>query len=49
VAGTPEEVCSYYQTLVKAGVRYFIVGLFGNDRETARLLAKQVMPHLRAS
>jgi alkanesulfonate monooxygenase SsuD/methylene tetrahydromethanopterin reductase-like flavin-dependent oxidoreductase (luciferase family) len=49
VAGTPEEVCSYYQTLVKAGVRYFIVGLFGNDRETARLLAKRVMPYLRAS
>jgi hypothetical protein len=49
VAGTPEEVCSYYQTLVKAGVRYFIVGLFGNDRETARLLARWVMPHLTAS
>jgi alkanesulfonate monooxygenase SsuD/methylene tetrahydromethanopterin reductase-like flavin-dependent oxidoreductase (luciferase family) len=49
VAGTPEEVCSYYQTLVNAGVRYFIVGLFGNDRDTVRLLARSVMPHLTTS
>ena len=49
VAGTPDEVRSYYQTLVNAGVRYFIVGLFGNDRETARLLSRWVMPHLTES
>ncbi|MBV9441984.1 MAG: LLM class flavin-dependent oxidoreductase [Acidobacteriaceae bacterium] len=46
VAGTPDEICSYYQALVKAGVRYFIVGLFGHDLETMRLLARRVVPQL---
>ncbi len=48
VAGTPDEICSYYQALVTAGVRYFIVGLFGNDLETVRLLARWVVPQLTA-
>jgi alkanesulfonate monooxygenase SsuD/methylene tetrahydromethanopterin reductase-like flavin-dependent oxidoreductase (luciferase family) len=46
VAGTPDEICSYFKTLANAGVRYFIVGLFGNDLETMRLLASQVLPLL---
>ena len=46
VTGTPDEICSYFQTLVNAGVRYFIVGLFGNDLETVRLLARWVVPQL---
>jgi alkanesulfonate monooxygenase SsuD/methylene tetrahydromethanopterin reductase-like flavin-dependent oxidoreductase (luciferase family) len=49
VAGTPDEVCSYYQALVQAGVRYFIVGLFGHDLETVRLLARWVVPRLSLS
>lgn len=46
VAGTPDEIYSYYQALVKAGVRYFIAGLYGDDLETMRLLARQVVPQL---
>ena len=46
VAGTPDEICSYCQALAKAGVRYFIAGLFGNDLETVRLLARWVVPQL---
>jgi len=46
VTGTPDELCSYYQALIEAGVRYFIVGLFGNDLETVRLLARWVVPQL---
>ena len=49
LAGTPDEISSYYQTLVKAGVRYFIVGLFGHDLETVRLLARWVVPQLTTS
>jgi len=46
VAGTPDEVLSYYQALVVAVVRYFIAGVFGNDSETARLFARWVLPVL---
>ena len=46
VAGTPDEICAYYQALVEAGVRYFIAGLFGHDLETVRLLARRVVPQL---
>jgi alkanesulfonate monooxygenase SsuD/methylene tetrahydromethanopterin reductase-like flavin-dependent oxidoreductase (luciferase family) len=49
VIGTPDEICSYYQALVTAGVRYFIVGLFGHDLETVRLLARWVVPQLTTS
>lgn len=44
LAGTPDEIVGYCQMLVNAGVRYFIAGLFGNDQETARLLARYVLP-----
>jgi alkanesulfonate monooxygenase SsuD/methylene tetrahydromethanopterin reductase-like flavin-dependent oxidoreductase (luciferase family) len=46
VAGTPDEIYSYYQALVNAGARYFLVGLFGNDLETVRLLARWIVPQL---
>jgi alkanesulfonate monooxygenase SsuD/methylene tetrahydromethanopterin reductase-like flavin-dependent oxidoreductase (luciferase family) len=46
VTGTLDEICSYFKTLVNAGVRYFIVGIFGNDLETVRLLGKLVVPQL---
>jgi alkanesulfonate monooxygenase SsuD/methylene tetrahydromethanopterin reductase-like flavin-dependent oxidoreductase (luciferase family) len=46
VTGTPDKICTYFQTLVNAGVRYFIVGLFGNDLETVRLLARWVVPFI---
>lgn len=44
LAGTPDEIVAYCQILVNAGVRYFIAGLFGNDWETAKLLAQYVLP-----
>lgn len=44
LAGTPNEVLAYCQMLVNAGVRYFIAGIFGNDQETAKLLARFVLP-----
>jgi alkanesulfonate monooxygenase SsuD/methylene tetrahydromethanopterin reductase-like flavin-dependent oxidoreductase (luciferase family) len=48
VVGLPEEIYTYYQRLMQAGVRYFLVGLFGQDLETVRLLAKEVVPQLTA-
>jgi alkanesulfonate monooxygenase SsuD/methylene tetrahydromethanopterin reductase-like flavin-dependent oxidoreductase (luciferase family) len=42
VAGTPEEVASYFGALVDAGVQYFIVA--GHDPEPVRLLAERVTP-----
>jgi alkanesulfonate monooxygenase SsuD/methylene tetrahydromethanopterin reductase-like flavin-dependent oxidoreductase (luciferase family) len=47
VAGTPDEVRATYQALVDAGVRYFIAAVAGNDTETVRLLADEVMPALK--
>jgi alkanesulfonate monooxygenase SsuD/methylene tetrahydromethanopterin reductase-like flavin-dependent oxidoreductase (luciferase family) len=46
VAGTPEHLIGYYQALVDAGMRYFIVS-YGRDEETLRLLARDVAPHVR--
>jgi alkanesulfonate monooxygenase SsuD/methylene tetrahydromethanopterin reductase-like flavin-dependent oxidoreductase (luciferase family) len=46
VAGTPEEVVSSYRTLTAAGLGYFIACVVGNDVETLRLLADQVLPAL---
>jgi alkanesulfonate monooxygenase SsuD/methylene tetrahydromethanopterin reductase-like flavin-dependent oxidoreductase (luciferase family) len=43
VAGTPPQLVAYYQALVAAGMRYFIVS---GDGETLRLLAEEVIPHL---
>lgn len=44
LAGTPDEIVTFCQMLVSAGVRYFIAGIFGNDQETAKLLARSVLP-----
>lgn len=44
LAGTPEKIVAHCRMLVNAGVRYFIAGLFGNDQETAKLLAQYVLP-----
>ena len=46
VAGTPDEVRATYQALVDAGARYFIAAVAGNDTETVRLLAEEVVPGL---
>jgi alkanesulfonate monooxygenase SsuD/methylene tetrahydromethanopterin reductase-like flavin-dependent oxidoreductase (luciferase family) len=45
VAGTPAQLVAYYQGLVDAGMRYFILGS-GTDAETLRLLADAVIPRL---
>jgi alkanesulfonate monooxygenase SsuD/methylene tetrahydromethanopterin reductase-like flavin-dependent oxidoreductase (luciferase family) len=44
VAGTPDEVADVYRSLVTAGMQYFTVCVAGNDVETLRLLAEQVIP-----
>ena len=46
VAGPPPQPLAYYQALVDAGMRYFIVS-YGRDDETLRLLARDVAPHVR--
>jgi alkanesulfonate monooxygenase SsuD/methylene tetrahydromethanopterin reductase-like flavin-dependent oxidoreductase (luciferase family) len=43
-AVTPERAVAYYQSLVDAGIRYFIVQLGGADLETITLISEQVMP-----
>ena len=47
VAGTPTEVIAHYERLVRAGLQYFIAFVYGNDLETIRLLAEEVMPEVR--
>jgi alkanesulfonate monooxygenase SsuD/methylene tetrahydromethanopterin reductase-like flavin-dependent oxidoreductase (luciferase family) len=49
LAGRPEEAIAYYQVLAKAGLTYFVAGVYGNDTETVRLLAEQVVPALGGS
>jgi alkanesulfonate monooxygenase SsuD/methylene tetrahydromethanopterin reductase-like flavin-dependent oxidoreductase (luciferase family) len=44
-AGTPAQLVAYYRALVQAGMQYFIVPL-GNDPETVRLFAEQVVPQV---
>lgn len=44
VAGAPERLAAYYQALVATGIRYFVVQLAADDRETIELLAREVMP-----
>jgi alkanesulfonate monooxygenase SsuD/methylene tetrahydromethanopterin reductase-like flavin-dependent oxidoreductase (luciferase family) len=45
VVGTPEQVAAYYQTLVDAGMEYFVVQtLDAADTETIELLAGEVIP-----
>jgi alkanesulfonate monooxygenase SsuD/methylene tetrahydromethanopterin reductase-like flavin-dependent oxidoreductase (luciferase family) len=47
LAGLPEDIVAYYQKLIRAGITYFIAGIYGNDHETVRLLAERVVPHVR--
>lgn len=46
VAGSPERLVAYYRALVAAGIRYFVVQLAADDRETIELLAREVMPNV---
>ena len=48
VAGTPEQIVSYYQSYADAGMQYFIAQVLdARDEETFRLLAQEVMPRIR--
>jgi alkanesulfonate monooxygenase SsuD/methylene tetrahydromethanopterin reductase-like flavin-dependent oxidoreductase (luciferase family) len=47
VVGTPMQVAAYYQSLVDAGMEYFVVQtLDAADTETIELLAREVMPRV---
>ena len=47
VVGTPAQVTAYYQSLVDAGMEYFVVqSLDAADTETIELLAREVMPRV---
>ena len=47
VVGTPAKVAAYYQSLVDAGMEYFVVQtLDAADTETIELLAREVMPRV---
>jgi alkanesulfonate monooxygenase SsuD/methylene tetrahydromethanopterin reductase-like flavin-dependent oxidoreductase (luciferase family) len=48
LAGRPDEAVAYYRELAGAGLTYFIAGIYGDDRETVRLLAERVAPVLGA-
>ncbi len=45
--GTPRAAIAHYQALIDAGAQYFLANVSGNDIETKRLLAEQVLPELR--
>ena len=47
VAGTPEVAIAHFSRLIDAGLQYFIAFVYGNDLETIRLLAEQVIPEVR--
>jgi alkanesulfonate monooxygenase SsuD/methylene tetrahydromethanopterin reductase-like flavin-dependent oxidoreductase (luciferase family) len=47
VAGTPADVIAHFERLVRAGLQYFIAFVYGNDLETIRLLAEEVVPEVR--
>jgi alkanesulfonate monooxygenase SsuD/methylene tetrahydromethanopterin reductase-like flavin-dependent oxidoreductase (luciferase family) len=47
VVGTPAQVAAYFQTLVDAGMEYFVVQtLDAADSETIELLAREVIPRV---
>ena len=48
VALSPQEAITYFQTLIQAGIQYFIVGVGLDDRETLELLQAEVLPALTA-
>jgi alkanesulfonate monooxygenase SsuD/methylene tetrahydromethanopterin reductase-like flavin-dependent oxidoreductase (luciferase family) len=47
IAGTPADAVAYYERLIATGLQYFIAFVYGNDVETLRLLAQEVIPKLR--
>ena len=47
VAGTPDDVITHFSRLLGAGLQYFIAFVYGNDLETIRLLAEEVIPEVR--
>ena len=47
VAGTPDEAIAHFSRLLGAGLQYFIAFVYGNDLETIRLLATEVIPEVR--
>lgn len=49
LAGLPDDAVAYYRALAAAGLTYFIAGIYGDDRETVRLLAERVLPDLSES
>jgi alkanesulfonate monooxygenase SsuD/methylene tetrahydromethanopterin reductase-like flavin-dependent oxidoreductase (luciferase family) len=49
VVGTPADVIAYYQSLVRAGMRYFIAAIIGADIESVQLLAARVAPVLETA
>lgn len=47
VVGTPAQVSAYYQSLVDAGMEYFVVQILdAADTETIELLAHEVIPRV---
>jgi alkanesulfonate monooxygenase SsuD/methylene tetrahydromethanopterin reductase-like flavin-dependent oxidoreductase (luciferase family) len=47
VAGTPDDAIAHFSRLLGAGLQYFIAFVYGNDLETIRLLAEEVVPEVR--
>jgi alkanesulfonate monooxygenase SsuD/methylene tetrahydromethanopterin reductase-like flavin-dependent oxidoreductase (luciferase family) len=47
VAGTRADAIAHFERLVRAGLQYFIAFVYGNDLETIRLLAEEVVPEVR--
>ena len=48
VAGTPDQIVSYYQSYADAGMQYFIAQVLDSrDEETFRLLSREVKPRIR--
>ncbi|MFT4036731.1 MAG: LLM class flavin-dependent oxidoreductase [Thermomicrobiales bacterium] len=48
VIGTPEQAAAYYQTLVDAGMQYFVVQILdATDLETVELLARELAPRVQ--
>ena len=46
LAGLPDDAVAYYSRLAGAGLTYFIAGIYGNDRDTVRLLAERVVSNV---
>jgi alkanesulfonate monooxygenase SsuD/methylene tetrahydromethanopterin reductase-like flavin-dependent oxidoreductase (luciferase family) len=49
IAGSPERVVPYFQSLVDTGIQYFVVQIMdAGDTQTMELLAKDVASHVRS-